>query len=126
MSKDFEAIFKSLEPNKEGQNAQYIPRLRDADPDKFAVAVCTGKNLQLKHYILLVDGQQFRFGDVTTEASMQSAVKPILYALAAQRSGLSYVHNYIGSEPSGLAFNDLSLNKENKPHNPFINCKSNL
>ena len=31
------------------------------------------------------------------------------------------VHHYVGREPSGRGFNELVLNKYNKPHNPLIN-----
>ena len=35
--------------------------------------------------------------------------------------GESYVHTYVGREPSGQAFNELLLNKRGIPHNPLIN-----
>ena len=31
------------------------------------------------------------------------------------------IHEYVGQEPSGVAFNAFSLNEEKKPHNPLIN-----
>ena len=35
--------------------------------------------------------------------------------------GEDEVHKYVGREPSGQAFNELTLNKDGKPHNPLIN-----
>ncbi|KAL0490929.1 hypothetical protein AKO1_009802 [Acrasis kona] len=94
----------------EGKNADYIPELSTVDPELFSVSICT------------VDGQQFDIGDTDAEFSIQSASKPMLYSLALERYGPKYVHEYVGMEPSGAAFNSFTLNSENKPHNACINA----
>jgi glutaminase len=81
---------------KGGACASYIPALASADPSQFAVSICT------------VDGQQFSFGDTDATFSIQSCVKPMMYAVAVEDRGLSLVHRHVGFEPSGLAFNEVS------------------
>ena len=93
-----------------GACASYIPALASADPNLFAVSVCT------------VDGQQFSCGDTDATFSFQSCVKPLVYAVAVEDRGLSLVHRHVGFEPSGLAFNEVSLNPAGLPHNPMVNA----
>lgn len=93
-----------------GACATYIPALASADPSLFAVSVCT------------VDGQQFSCGDSAATFSIQSCVKPLVYATAVEDRGLSLVHRHVGFEPSGLAFNEVSLNPAGLPHNPMVNA----
>lgn len=93
-----------------GQVAQYIPQLARVDPEQYAVAVCS------------VDGQQFEIGDSDVDFCIQSCCKPIIYSLALEEHGAEEVHRYVGREPSGQGFNELTLNKEKKPHNPMINA----
>jgi glutaminase len=103
-------IFEQVRSDvKEGHNADYIPELSAVDPELFAISVCT------------VDGQQFDYGDAGLDFSIQSCSKPILYSLALEKYGIDYVHQFVGMEPSGVAFNSFSLNAENKPHNACIN-----
>ena len=94
---------------KSGANATYISVLADQDPEWFGVSVCT------------VDGQRLDIGDVDQGFSIQSCVKPLAYAVAVESNGLEEVHRHVGCEPSGLAFNEISLNKDGLPHNPMIN-----
>lgn len=94
---------------REGAPADYIPILAEANPDWFSVSITT------------VDGQQFSYGDTEVAFSIQSCTKPIMYATAVEDRGLPYVHRTVGFEPSGLSFNEVSLNKRRKPHNPYIN-----
>lgn len=103
---------KSMETG--GANASYIPILEEADPSWFGISVCT------------VDGQRFDIGDVDVDFSIQSCVNPLRYAVAVEDSGLDYVHKHVGIEPSGLAFNEVSLNADGLPHNPMINSGTSL
>lgn len=102
-------IFAMVSINKNGHVADYIPQLSRVNPDLFGLSVCT------------VDGQLYSTGDWDTPFSVQSAGKTISYCLAQKEHGEEVVHRYIGKEPSGHRFNVLRLNKNNLPHNPFIN-----
>uniref|UniRef100_A0A8C5D7H4 glutaminase n=1 Tax=Gouania willdenowi TaxID=441366 RepID=A0A8C5D7H4_GOUWI len=93
-----------------GQVADYIPQLARFSPDLWAVALCT------------VDGQRYTVGDTKVPFCLQSCVKPLKYAIAVHDHGTEYVHRFIGKEPSGLRFNKLFLNEDDKPHNPMVNA----
>lgn len=51
-SADLHTIYRSVAPDRSGANADYIPILRDADPEPWGLAVCS------------VDGQRLAIGDV--------------------------------------------------------------
>ncbi|MCZ2839109.1 glutaminase [Modestobacter sp. VKM Ac-2985] len=94
-----------------GALADYIPELASADPDRLAVCLST------------IDGTLYRAGDSDTEFSIQSISKPFVYALALAEHGLDHVLDRIGVEPSGEAFNELSLERDSRrPRNPMINA----
>uniref|UniRef100_A0A3Q3IKM2 glutaminase n=1 Tax=Monopterus albus TaxID=43700 RepID=A0A3Q3IKM2_MONAL len=93
-----------------GQVADYIPQLAKFNPDLWAVSMCT------------VDGQRYTAGDSKVPFCLQSCVKPLKYAVAVHDYGTEYVHSFIGKEPSGLRFNKLFLDEDDKPHNPMVNA----
>jgi len=68
-------IFEEVAPDHHGANANSIPILRDADPEKCGVPLCS------------VDGQRFKIGDVDVYHSIQSVSKPLTYAHALARDG---------------------------------------
>ncbi|XP_030642232.1 glutaminase kidney isoform, mitochondrial isoform X1 [Chanos chanos] len=90
--------------------ADYIPQLAKFSPDLWGVALCT------------VDGQRHTVGDTKVPFCLQSCVKPLKYAIAVHDHGTEYVHRFIGKEPSGLRFNKLFLDEDDKPHNPMVNA----
>ena len=102
-------IYKKTEDYDEGENASYIPQLKKVDSNQYGISVCT------------VDGQRFNIGDTKVYYTVQSCCKPINYGIALEELGEEEVHKYVGREPSGQSFNELTLNKEGKPHNPLIN-----
>uniref|UniRef100_A0A8C8DZI5 glutaminase n=1 Tax=Oryzias sinensis TaxID=183150 RepID=A0A8C8DZI5_9TELE len=61
-------------------------------------------------------------GNTKVPFCMQSCVKPLEYAIAVHELGSEHVHRFVGKEPSGFKFNKLSLNEEDKPHNPMVNA----
>lgn len=126
-------------PSSKGKPADYIPTLSEVDPNLFAVSITT------------VDGQHFTYGNTGNRVqlpgtraaslgtplpglpplssnyedlkfSVQSCIKPLLYAVALEERGLSKVHKHVGFEPSGLAFNEVVLNSYNRPHSPMLNA----
>lgn len=104
------AVFAEASTVRDGAVADYIPQLARANPDAFALSVCT------------VDGQRVALGDVGVPFSVQSCCKPMNYALALEEHGEAGVHRYVGREPSGHGFNEITLNHERRPHNPMINA----
>ncbi|XP_041937176.1 glutaminase a isoform X1 [Alosa sapidissima] len=103
-------IYEGAKMRSGGKVADYIPQLAKFSPDLWGVAICT------------VDGQRFTTGDTKVPFCLQSCVKPLKYAIAVHDHGTDYVHRFIGKEPSGLRFNKLFLNEEDKPHNPMVNA----
>lgn len=94
-----------------GHVADYIPELARADPDRHALAVAT------------VDGSYYSIGDDELEFTIQSISKPFIYALAIDDIGLGQVLETVGVEPTGEAFNELSLEGgTGRPMNPMINA----
>ena len=106
---DVETMHHDLLEEDGGSVANYIPQLARVDPEQLAIAVCTA------------DGQRFSIGDSRVSFCLQSICKPINYLLALEEHGADTVHGYVGCEPSGVRFNELSLNEKGIPHNPMIN-----
>ncbi|XP_041945881.1 glutaminase 2b isoform X1 [Alosa sapidissima] len=103
-------IFHKVQAQQEGNVADYIPHLAKFNPDLWGVSLCT------------VDGQRHSVGDSKMPFCLQSCVKPLEYAIAVHEAGTERVHHFVGKEPSGLKFNKLSLDEDDKPHNPMVNA----
>ena len=95
-----------------GEAADYIPELdlKGDELDQYGIGICT------------VDGQRHSVGEADRFFPVQSMCKPISYCLALEEHGQEFVHAHIGHEPSGASFNELTLDQENRPHNPMINA----
>ncbi|MCU1699294.1 MAG: glutaminase [Mycobacterium sp.] len=95
----------------DGASACYIPELTRVDPNGFGLSLSSG------------DGYVYESGDAAVEFTIQSISKPFTYALALDRIGQDAVDARIGVEPSGEAFNEISVDKTTKtPKNPMINA----
>lgn len=95
-----------------GKLADYIPELAAADPNKLAVALIT------------LDGLVYSAGDDDYEFTIQSISKAFVYAYVIEALGREAVLEKVGVEPSGEAFNEISLDQTSdqvKPKNPMIN-----
>ncbi|XP_073489269.1 glutaminase kidney isoform, mitochondrial isoform X2 [Aquarana catesbeiana] len=103
-------LFENAKKLSGGKVADYIPQLAKFSPDLWGVSICT------------VDGQRHSVGDTKVPFCLQSCVKPLKYAIAVNDLSTEYVHRYVGKEPSGLRFNKLFLNEDEKPHNPMVNA----
>ncbi|XP_043548805.1 glutaminase a isoform X2 [Chiloscyllium plagiosum] len=105
-----DGLYENAKKMSGGKVADYIPQLAKFSPDLWGVSLCT------------VDGQRHSVGDTKVPFCLQSCVKPLKYAVSVHDLGTDYVHKYVGKEPSGLRFNKLFLNEEDKPHNPMVNA----
>ncbi|XP_062894064.1 glutaminase liver isoform, mitochondrial-like isoform X1 [Mobula hypostoma] len=103
-------LYENARMKTGGKVADYIPQLTKFSPDLWGVSLCT------------VDGQRHSIGDTKIPFCLQSCIKPLEYAIAVNEFSTDYVHQYVGKEPSGLRFNKVFLNEEDKPHNPMVNA----
>lgn len=95
----------------DGALADYIPELAGVDPNGFGMSLSSA------------DGFVYESGDATTQFTIQSISKPFTYALALDQIGADAVDARIGVEPSGEAFNEISVDQSTKiPKNPMINA----
>ena len=95
----------------DGKVATYIPELASADPEAFGICIVT------------VDGHVYAVGDCDRPITMQSISKPMVYAAALADRGRAQVLRKVGVEPSGEAFNSISLHPQTgAPLNPMINA----
>jgi glutaminase len=68
-------------------------------------------------------GRIYEVGDTRKEFTIQSISKPFIYALALKTLSFDFMASKIDVEPSGEAFNAISLDPESgKPRNPMINA----
>lgn len=102
-------LFEKVEPLRDGLNAQYIPTLRDADPDQYGMAFTS------------IDGQFFEAGDSRSPFTIQSVSKPIMMGLAMEKLSLQELEKWVGVSPSGRPFNDAALLPDGRPFNPMVN-----
>lgn len=103
-------IVEDVRLDNSGEVATYIPALAQANPDRLALAMTT------------VFGRTYTAGDVDTEYTIQSMSKPFAYAAALEHHGSENVDRIVNTEPSGEAFNELSLEQgTHRPKNPMIN-----
>ncbi len=94
----------------EGEVASYIPALSEANPAHFGICVVSTR------------GDVFEVGDSRVEFTAQSCSKALVYALALSAHGRNAVHQRIGVEPSGDAFNSIALDASNRAFNPMVNA----
>ncbi len=104
-------LHQELSGVSEGEVATYIPELAKANPDWFGICVVTAS------------GHVYEVGDTDIPFTIQSISKPFVYGLALEDNGLVDVISKVGVEPSGDAFNSISLEPDTgRPLNPMINA----
>jgi glutaminase len=111
ISSYLERLHRDWLPDRSGAVADYIPPLALADPDHFGIAVTT------------TEGHSYEVGDSRERFTIQSMSKPFTYGLALADRGFEAVDGKVGVEPSGEAFNSISLAPgSGRPLNPMINA----
>jgi len=106
-----EKLYGELSEITGGELASYIPELTRADPAWLGIALAT------------VDGHVYQVGESRQKFTIQSISKAITYGLALEDRGLDHVLSKIDVEPSGEAFNSISLEPgTGRPLNPMINA----
>jgi len=102
------ARFRAL---ADGEVATYIPELARANPGWFGISLATA------------DGHVYEVGDTRQPFTIQSISKPFVYGLALEDRGKPAVLARVGVEPTGDAFNEISLESTTgRPRNPMINA----
>jgi glutaminase len=96
---------------KDGEVATYIPELAKANPNWFGICLVTA------------NGAIYEVGDSDQPFTIQSISKPFVYGLALEDNGRTEVLKKVGMEPTGDAFNSISLEPgTGRPRNPMINA----
>lgn len=109
VSAQLSRLVSTVRQHRDGEPSDYLQDVPGRPVDGFAVAVCT------------TDGVGVAEGDTAQCFALQSVSKALTYAVVLQERGLDAVLSRVGVEPSGSAFNELSLHADGRPYNPLIN-----
>lgn len=91
----------------------HMPDVLEPKHKRFAICLVT------------TDGEIHYAGDHESPFALQSISKVFLYGLALEAHGRERVLKHVGVEPSGDAFNSVSLvfdERRNRPYNPMVNA----
>ena len=111
LTRALERLHARFRDVNDGKVADYIPELAKAKPEWFGICVAT------------TDGRVYEVGDTRQPFTIQSISKPLVYGLALEDRGRDAVLARIGVEPTGDAFNSISLEPgTGRPLNPMINA----
>jgi glutaminase len=106
-----ENLHHELSGLQSGAVASYIPELGKANPNWFGICLVTA------------DGVAYSVGNADQAFTIQSIAKALVYATSLGDRGKDFVSTKVGVEPSGDAFNSISLDPgTNRPLNPMINA----
>jgi glutaminase len=106
-----EQLHRECANQTDGEVASYIPELAKANADWFGICLVTA------------NGAVYEVGDTRQEFTIQSISKPFVYGLALEDNGRAAVLQKVGVEPTGDAFNSISLDPgTGRPRNPMINA----
>ena len=104
-------VLDQVRDNRDGEMAGYLPEYAAIDPELLGIALTS------------TDGHIYAEGDTNEPFWIQSISKPLTYGLALADQGMDAVDAKIDIEPSGDAYNEISLDPEtHKPRNPMINA----
>jgi len=104
-------LHREVSQMSEGRVATYIPELAKANPDWFGICLATP------------GGSIYEVGDTAIPFTIQSISKPFVYGIALEDNGRASVLEKVGVEPTGDAFNSISLEPgSGRPRNPMINA----
>ena len=104
-------VHQKFKEDTSGQVATYIPELAKANPDWFGICLAT------------TAGNVYEVGDSQQSFTIQSISKPFVYGLALEHHGRAAVLEKVGVEPTGDAFNSISLDPgTGRPRNSMINA----
>src|SRR5262245_141109 len=104
-------LHQEISKIRDGTLATYIPELARANPNWFGICVVTA------------GGNVYEAGDSQEPFTIQSISKPFVYGLALEDNTRAEVLAKVGVEPTGDAFNAISLEPgTGRPRNPMINA----
>ena len=105
------AVHDEIVEDRSGTPLQGVPSLADIDEDHFGLCIA------------MADGTVYEVGDTGVPFCIQSISKAFTYGLALSDHGKAVVDDTIDMEPSGDAFNEISLDPQTgRPRNPMINA----
>jgi glutaminase len=106
-----EIAYQRFRQDSEGEVADYIPALAQADPSLFGICIANTR------------GDTFAVGDADRAFSIQSVSKPFVFALVCDALGADEAARRLGVDATGLPFNSVMAVELRAGHitNPMVN-----